>query len=54
MKGTALSILRPAGKALIEGRHADVIADGTWIEQNSAIEVIKVSGNRIYVRKTSV
>ena len=50
MKGTALSTLRPAGKALIAGRHADVIADGTWIEQNSAIEVIKVAGNRIYVR----
>ena len=51
MRGTALSILRPAGKALIEGRRADVIADGTWIEQNSAIEIIKVEGNRIYVRK---
>ena len=52
MKGTALSTLRPAGKATIEGLRADVIADGTWIEQNSAIEVIKVEGNRIYVRKT--
>lgn len=52
MKGTALSTLRPAGKALVEGRRADVIAgDGTWIEQNSAIEVTKVSGNRIYVRE---
>ena len=51
MKGTALSTLRPAGKALIEGLRADVIADGIWIEQNSAIEVIKVEGNRIYVRK---
>jgi membrane-bound serine protease (ClpP class) len=50
MKGTALSILRPAGKALIEGRHADVVADGTWIEQNASIEIIKVEGNRIYVR----
>jgi membrane-bound ClpP family serine protease len=53
MKGTALSALRPAGKAKLEGRLADVIADnGTWIEQNSAIEVIKVAGNRVYVRKT--
>jgi membrane-bound serine protease (ClpP class) len=52
MKGTALSTLRPAGKAMIEGQRADVIADdGTWIEQNAAIEVIKVSGNRIYVRE---
>lgn len=52
MKGTALSTLRPAGKALIEGQRADVIAgDGTWIEQNAAIEVTKVAGNRIYVRE---
>jgi len=55
MKGTALSTLRPAGKAMIEGYRADVIAtDGTWIEQNTAIEVIKVSGNRIYVKATNV
>jgi membrane-bound serine protease (ClpP class) len=54
MKGTALSTLRPAGKALIEGRRADVIADGTWIEQNSAIEIIKVAGNRIYVREMKI
>jgi membrane-bound serine protease (ClpP class) len=52
MKGTALSTLRPAGKAMIEGQRADVIADdGTWIEQNASIEVIKVEGNRIYVRE---
>lgn len=51
MKGTALSALRPAGKAMIENRRADVIAvDGTWIEQNAAIEIVKVEGNRIYVR----
>ncbi|MFA7256746.1 MAG: NfeD family protein [Kiritimatiellales bacterium] len=53
MKGTAMSTLRPSGRALIEGQHADVIADdGTWIEQNAPVEVVKVSGNRIYVRKT--
>lgn len=53
MKGTALSTLRPSGKALIEGLRADVIADnGTWIEQNAAIEVTKAVGNRIYVRKS--
>jgi len=54
MKGTALSILRPAGKAMIEGKRADVTADGTWIEQNAAIEVIRVEGNRIYVREMKI
>lgn len=51
MRGTALSILRPAGKALIEGLRADVVADGTWIEQNAIIEIVKVDGNRICVRE---
>ncbi|MCC7299502.1 MAG: NfeD family protein [Verrucomicrobia bacterium] len=52
MKGTALSTLRPAGKALLEDEPADVIADnGTWIEKNTAIEVVRVAGNRIYVRQ---
>lgn len=54
MKGICLSPLRPAGKALIEGHRADVIADGTWIEADSAVEVIKVEGNRIYVRKVKL
>ena len=52
MRGAALSTLRPAGKARIEDQLADVIADdGTWIEQNAAIEISKVEGNRIYVQK---
>ncbi|MFA5688713.1 MAG: NfeD family protein [Kiritimatiellales bacterium] len=51
MRGTALSDLRPAGKALLDGRRADVIANSTWIEQNASIEISKVEGNRIYVRQ---
>ncbi len=55
MQGTALSTLRPAGKAMINGTRTDVLADdGTWIEQNVSIEIVKVSGNRIYVRKVDV
>ena len=54
MKGLCLSALRPSGKALIEGRRADVITGGTWIEQNAAIEIIKVEGNRIYVKEVKI
>ncbi len=54
MKGIALSNLRPAGKVLIEGVRADVVADGTWIEQNAPIEIIKVEGNRICVREVKL
>jgi len=55
MKGAVLSPLRPAGKALIEGRRADVIADnGMWIKQDASIEITKVSGNRIYVKEVNL
>jgi len=55
MTGTTLSELRPAGKALIDSQRADVIADdGAWIGHDTAIEVIRVEGNRIYVKETDV
>lgn len=55
MTGTALSELRPAGKALIENKRADVIAaDGAWVAHDSKIEIIRVEGNRIYVRETEI
>jgi membrane-bound serine protease (ClpP class) len=55
MTGTSLSELRPAGKAMIEGQRADVIADdGTFIDRDCAVEIVRVSGNRIYVKEVSV
>ncbi|MBC8205606.1 MAG: NfeD family protein [Kiritimatiellales bacterium] len=55
MTGTALSELRPAGKAMINGQRADVIADnGTFIEHHAAIEIVRVSGNRVYVKEVNV
>ena len=52
MTGTALCDLRPAGKALVDGRRADVIADnGTFLKQDTSIEVTRVSGNHIYVKE---
>jgi len=55
MTGTALSELRPAGKAMIEEQRVDVIADdGTWIDHDAAIEIVRVEGNRVYVRESHV
>ena len=55
MTGTALSELRPAGKAMIEDQRVDVIADdGTWIGHDAAVEIVRVSGNRIYVKERDV
>lgn len=50
-KGTALTLLRPAGSALIEGERVDVVTDGSFIAKDSKIIVIAVEGTRIIVRK---
>jgi membrane-bound serine protease (ClpP class) len=49
--GTALSPLRPAGIAEIDGQRLDVVSDGPFIEGGTTIEVTRVDGNRIVVRR---
>jgi membrane-bound serine protease (ClpP class) len=49
--GKAVTILRPAGKALIDDKYVDVVSDGPFIEQGAPIEVVAVQGNRIVVRQ---
>jgi membrane-bound serine protease (ClpP class) len=49
--GTTLSPLRPAGIAEIEGTRIDVVSDGSFIEAKAVIEVTRVDGNRIVVRR---
>lgn len=49
--GTALSPLRPAGIADIEGARVDVVSDGGFIDPGTAIEVTHVGGNRIVVQR---
>jgi membrane-bound serine protease (ClpP class) len=48
--GIAVSILRPVGKAEIEGRLYAVEAESAFIEPGNKIQVIQVQGNRITVR----
>lgn len=50
-KGRASSSLRPAGIAEIEGERVDVVSDGEMINAGEIIEVTRVDGNRIVVRR---
>lgn len=50
-RGTAVSTLRPAGVADLDGERVDVVSDGEFIEAGEAIEVTRVDGNRIVVRR---
>jgi len=48
--GTAVTTLRPIGKAEIGGEIFQVEADGSFVEQGKEIKVVKVQGNNIIVR----
>lgn len=50
-KGVALSQLRPAGVADIEGERLDVVTEGSFIAQGTWIKVVDVEGTRIVVRE---
>jgi membrane-bound serine protease (ClpP class) len=49
--GTALSPLRPAGIAAIDGIRVDVVSDGGFIDAGTPIEVTRVEGNRVVVQR---
>ena len=49
--GTAISPLRPAGIAEIEGERVDVVSDGELIAPGVPVVVTRVDGNRIVVRR---
>jgi membrane-bound serine protease (ClpP class) len=51
--GKALTPLRPAGAAIIQGIRVDVVTQGDFIQQNSDVEVVRVEGNRVVVRNLS-
>ena len=50
-QGEALTILRPAGMASIDGRKYSVVTGGEFISQGEAVTVIRVEGSKIVVRK---
>lgn len=51
LRGTALTMLRPAGKASIGGASIDVVSEGNFIRPQAAIEVVDIDGTRIVVRE---
>jgi membrane-bound serine protease (ClpP class) len=47
--GTAVSYLRPAGIASINGRRIDVLTEGEFIAQGTSVRVVRVEGARVFV-----
>lgn len=48
-EGIALTPLRPAGIAVIEGRTVDVVSEGMFIERDRLIQVLEVQGGKVVV-----
>jgi len=51
-EGVAVTNLRPSGTVRIENRRIDVVTRGDFIEKGAAVEVAKVEGSRVVVKKT--
>jgi membrane-bound serine protease (ClpP class) len=52
-RGPALTPLRPAGKAEVGGSRLDVVTDGDFIAAGETVEVVRVEGMKIVVRRAS-
>ncbi len=50
-KGIAMTDLRPAGKALIDGAERDVVSETRFISKGTEIEVCRISNTSLIVRE---
>ena len=50
-KGVVITPLRSAGTILIDDERIDAVSEGEFIEKDALVEVIKVEGTRVVVRK---
>lgn len=50
-QGVTLTILRPAGTVDFDGVKLDVVSEGEFIPKGTKVQVIKVEGRRIVVRR---
>lgn len=48
--GVALTRLRPAGTAVINGKRVDVVTEGGFVEKDTPVKVVAVEGLRVVVR----
>jgi membrane-bound serine protease (ClpP class) len=48
--GQALTLLRPSGMAMIDGKRVDVVTEGPPVEQGTPIKVVAIEGLRVVVR----
>ena len=50
-EGLALSHLRPTGTAIINNQRVDVVTDGIYLDPETKIKVVEVTGGRVVVKE---
>ncbi|MBT2214505.1 nodulation protein NfeD [Virgibacillus dakarensis] len=51
LEGKAVTPLRPSGTAIFDDERIDVISEGSYIEKDKAVKIVKVEGVRIVVKE---
>ena len=51
--GSAFTVLRPSGTALIGGLRVDVVTEGGLIEKGTPLKVVAIEGMRVVVRASN-
>lgn len=51
MRGTVITPLRSAGTVLIDGKRIDAVSEAEFIDKDTEVEVIKIEGSRIVVKR---
>ena len=49
--GVSLTPLRPSGTVIVDDERIDAVTEGSYLDSNTAVKVVKVEGSRIVVRK---
>ena len=49
-KGIAVSELRPNGKGMFNGNKIDIYSNGEYIQRDTAVEIIKITNDKIFVK----
>ena len=47
--GKASSLLRPSGRAIFNGRSYDVVSDGSFVDPDTPLKIVRIQGNIITV-----
>jgi membrane-bound serine protease (ClpP class) len=49
--GVAATPLRPAGKVKFGDEYLDVVAEGSFVQPGTRVQVIEIEGNRVVVKE---